>query len=181
MPLFVNDTPFSPEDFLNKLIPNFWSLLINLLALIVFFIVLYFIAYKPLRKLVDERRKKMEEEKNHAHELEKIAQNRELETRGIVEEAKVVASTLRQQGEEEGLRLKEEILLSAEEDLKKKTAEAEEELKQKELAMRASLKEDTVHLALQMAEKLVDQKMNEDLDAKLLDSFQNELEGEKNE
>ena len=47
--------PFTAEDFLNKLFPNFWSLLINLLALIVLFVFLYKIAYKPVKKYLDAK------------------------------------------------------------------------------------------------------------------------------
>ena len=51
----ANAGPFSSEDFLNKLFPNFWSFLINLLALIVLFVVIFFLAYMPVKKFVKAR------------------------------------------------------------------------------------------------------------------------------
>lgn len=181
MPLFVNSTPFSPEDFLNKLIPNFWSLLINLLALIVFFVVLYFIAYKPVKKLIKARRHKVQEEMQEGERLKKIGEEREKETRNIVSEAKAEASLIRQKGEEEGVKLKEEMLQKAETELKEKKARALEELRQEEEKTRAALQSETVDLALLMAEKLVDEKMDSNLDKKLVASFAKDLGEKKDE
>ena len=56
MPLFLDDTPFDAGDFIGKLVPNLWSFLINLLALVVLFVALYFIAYKPVKKFVKARK-----------------------------------------------------------------------------------------------------------------------------
>ena len=47
-----SSAPFTPEDFLNLLIPNFWAFLIQLLALIVLITAIIFFAYKPDRKSV---------------------------------------------------------------------------------------------------------------------------------
>jgi cbb3-type cytochrome oxidase subunit 3 len=51
-----SSTPFTAEDFINKLFPNGWSFLINFLAMIVLFIAVYFIAYKPVKKYVEARK-----------------------------------------------------------------------------------------------------------------------------
>ena len=56
MALFLDDTPFDAGDFIGKLVPNLWSFLINLLALVVLFVALYFIAYKPVKKFVKARK-----------------------------------------------------------------------------------------------------------------------------
>ena len=43
----ASSAPFQPEDFLSKIFGNFWSLLINLLALLVLFLVLGWMFTQP--------------------------------------------------------------------------------------------------------------------------------------
>ncbi len=179
MTLFVNDTPFTPEDFLNKLIPNFWSLLINLLALIVFFVVLYFIAYKPLRRLVDARRAKMRGEREEGERLLAEGRRREEETRDIVSEAERRSSEILKASEREGERIREERVLLAEDDIARREKGEMERIRQEEERSRARLRDETVDLALHMSEKLLGEKMDEERDRALLEGFAKEIQGER--
>ena len=45
----------SAKDFIEKLIPNFWSFLIQLLSLIVLIVVIIVFAYKPVKKILKTR------------------------------------------------------------------------------------------------------------------------------
>lgn len=179
MTLFVNDTPFTPEDFLNKLIPNFWSLLINLLALIVFFVALYFIAYKPLRRLVDARREKMKGEREEGERLLEEGRRREEETRTIVGEAEKRSSEILKSSEEEGERIRMERVALAEDDIRAREEAGKERIRQEEERSRARLREETVDLALRMSEKLLREKMDEEKDRALLEGFAKEIQEER--
>ena len=53
MKLFIDF--INAKDFIEKLIPNFWSFLIQLLSLIVLIIVVIFVAYKPVKKILQKR------------------------------------------------------------------------------------------------------------------------------
>ena len=175
MTLFVNDTPFTPEDFLNKLIPNFWSLLINLLALIVFFVALYFIAYKPLRRLVDARRAKMRGEREEGERLLEEGRRREEETRTIVGEAEKRSSEILKASEEEGERIRAERVLLAEKDIAEREKAQKERIRQEEERSRARLREETVDLALRMSEKLLGEKMDEEKDRALIEWYRRQI------
>ena len=49
------------QEFIDKLIPNFWSFLIQLLALVVLIIATIFLAYKPVKKMLAKRQEHIEE------------------------------------------------------------------------------------------------------------------------
>ena len=68
------------QEFIDKLIPNFWSFLIQLLALVVLIIATIFLAYKPVKKMLAKRQNCIEENileaekiclkiRNHARKL----------------------------------------------------------------------------------------------------------------
>ena len=85
--LLLLSDPFTPEDFLNKLIPNFWSFIINLLALIVTFVILYFVAYKPVKRYLKARKDYVKGNIEDSEKAKVTMEKREKETRHIVHDA----------------------------------------------------------------------------------------------
>ena len=83
----ASSAPFQPEDFLSKIFGNFWSLLINLLALLVLFLVLFFLAYKPIRKYSEKRRDYIEGNISKAEEAKRFYEHKVTQTQDIIDSA----------------------------------------------------------------------------------------------
>ena len=56
----ASDPPFTDSDFINKLFPNgLWDLIIQLLAFVVLLLIVFFLGYKPVKKMVAALKKKL--------------------------------------------------------------------------------------------------------------------------
>ena len=69
-------SPFSKEDFIEKIIPdNIWGLVTQLLALSVIVLIVWLLIYKPVKKILDKRANAVLEDiettKRDKEELEK--------------------------------------------------------------------------------------------------------------
>ena len=69
------NVPFTDEDFTRKLFPNgIWDLVIQLAAFVVLLVVVFFIAYKPVKKMVAKRREYVASQIASAEEANRVAQ-----------------------------------------------------------------------------------------------------------
>ena len=69
-------TPMTSEDFLKKLFPNPWEALFTFLAFVVLLIIVFFVAYKPVKKILNERKAYEKEKLESASKLETEAKNK---------------------------------------------------------------------------------------------------------
>lgn len=174
-PLFSD--PFTAEDFLQKLFPNLWSLLINLLALIVLFVLVYWIAFKPVKKMIDLRKgkivsdieegeRKKEEGKKLLEEGQAGLKDARLRAASIVEEAKASSSKIAEgivkEAEDKARAIEEETAVSIKRMEEKSRAALEKEAikaaidASREILSREVTKEDEERLSLTLLEKMDD-------------------------
>ena len=92
--VYDSAAPFTVEDFLDKLFPNFWSLLINLLALIVLFVFLYHIAYKPVKKYLDARKNYVEKNIRDSESSKAMYEKKVAESETMISEARKEAGDI---------------------------------------------------------------------------------------
>jgi len=181
LPIFEDSAegaaPFSSEDFLNKLFPNFWSFLINLGALIVLFLVIFFLAYKPVKKFVKARQdyiegnikdseaaKKEYEEK--LSESDKMKDDARKEADAIMDKARLDASA-------EALRIQEEAKKQAAKQIK----DAEETIRLAEKKSREAIQEEIVNVAMDASKQVLGREVNEEDQKRLLDDFVRDVTG----
>lgn len=179
-PLFADstgsDAPFEPEDIINKLIPNFWDFLIQLIAFILLLVLVFFVAYKPLKKFVTKRKEYIEgnlrqseqaiEEGNRfkKENEEGVAEARK-EAKRIVDEAKKEA-TLEAEGIKDEARAEAKAMLSqADKDI----AEAKERAIQE-------CHDEVVSVAIEASKAVLGREVNEEDNKRLLKDFVKDLE-----
>ena len=74
--------PFEQEDFLHYLFPNPWDALAIFLAFLVLLLVVFYFAYKPVKKLIRQRKDYVEGKIKSAEEREAIANQKVEEAEG---------------------------------------------------------------------------------------------------
>ncbi len=169
--IFIFDDPFTSEDFLNKLFPNIWSLLINLLALIVLFIALYFLAYKPVSRYLKARKDHIEGDLKEARVAKEKAQKVASESENIIAKAKDQADEIVKEAKSNAQVVSERLQKEAEEEIRRKKEMAEEDiLKKKEKAAR-EMKKEMVEVALSTSEKILGRSINEEDEKRFLQEF----------
>src|SRR5574344_1535015 len=166
-----SDAPFTAGDFVNKLFPNGWSFLINFIAMIVLFVAVYFIAYKPVRKYLDARKDYVEHNLRDSERAKAINEAKVAEGDKIISEAKAEASTIVAKGKADALTAADAIIQSAEKDAQERQKAADEAIKQAEEKSRRAIHDEIVNVALDASKQVLGREVNEQDNAKLVKDF----------
>lgn len=179
--LLLLSDPFTPEDFLNKLIPNFWSFIINLLALIVTFVILYFVAYKPVKRYLKARKDYVKGNIEDSEKAKATMETREKETRHIVHDAEKKAYVIVDEARKTGEKLKQDSIESSKKEVAAMKAEMLEEVEREKQKAKASLNKEIVDVAMQASAKLLQREVTEKDDEKLQKDILKSLKEKKDE
>lgn len=175
------NAPFTSEDFLNKLFPNFWSWLINFLALIVLFVVVYFVAYKPIRKYVQARKDYVEKNLRDSESAKAINERKAKESDKLIANAKKEASGIIQKAKEDASKQAEVIVNDAKDEALKKQKEADIAIKQAEERSRVAIQEEIVNVAMDASKKVLGRSIDTKDNRRLVEDFVKDVnEGKDN-
>lgn len=177
--IFLSDEASSPvtkDGFLEKLFPNVWDALATFLAFIVLLIVVFFVAYKPVKKLIQQRGDYVENKIKNAEEKETQAALKVLEAEKnisasqkeaiqIVEDAKVTANLE-----------KEKIHAQAKLEADREVERAKELIAQEVEASKDQIHREIVDVAMNASEKVLSREVNKKDNERLIDDFISDLE-----
>ncbi len=175
MPFFLDDTPFDAGDFIGKLVPNLWSFLINLAALAVLFVALYFIAYKPVKKFVKARKDYIEGNIRSAErgkeEVEKTLRQKD----SIIAEAREEGNKIIATSKEDAGRRAAAIVDEAESQARALKLEAEKDIAEAKKKAEGEMKEAIVMTATASAKKALGRSLSAKEDAAIRAAVAEEL------
>jgi len=171
--------PFSADDFLNKLIPNFWSFIINFAAMIVLFIAVYFLAYKPVKKYVNARKDYVEHNLRDSEQAKAMNEAKVAEGDQIIADAKAQANAIVTKAKADATSSSEAIVAEAEKEAQTRQKAADEAIKQAEEKSRREIHDAIVNVALDASKQVLGREVNSEDNAKLVSDFADEVKGEK--
>ncbi len=171
--------PFTPEDFLKKLFPNFWSWLINFLALIVLFVVVYFFAYKPIRKYVNARKDYIEHNLRDSEAVKEINERKVKESNQLIIDAKTEANEIIQKAKVDASKQADVIVGEAKKEALKKQQDADIAIKQAEEKSRLAIQEEIVNVAMDASKKVLERNIDEKDNRRFLENFVKDVNEEK--
>jgi F-type H+-transporting ATPase subunit b len=177
------DQPISSDDFLNKLFPNFWSLVINLLALIILFVAVYLIAYKPLKKYVNARKDYVEHNLRDSEQAKAINEKKAAESDQLIADAKNQANQIIAQAKVAASASADEIVQKAEKDAQERQKAADLAIKQEEEKSKRAIHDEIVNVALDATKQVLGREVNAKDNAKLVNDFTTRVkeEGKRDE
>lgn len=167
------------ESIESKLIPNIWAFLVQLLALIVLLLVVFFFGYKPVKKFLDARKellnnqvKDTKEQNDAAHanlkESEKRLANTRKEAGEIIDKAIVDASHKGQ-----------EIISKAEREAIEIKEKANKEIERAKEEAKKELHNEIVDVAFDASSKILSREVTKNDNSKIVDQFVKDLNEEK--
>lgn len=178
----ASSSPFSPEDFLNKIFGNFWSLLINLLALIVLFLVLYFVAYKPIRKYVEKRRDYINHNIHDAETAKRFYESKANEGDKIIAAAREEAQAIVSKAQSDAEKQASQIVSAANREAKERQQRADEAIRQQEVKAQKAMQDAIVQVALDASKELLGREVNSKDNEQMVAAFAAQVqEGKKTE
>lgn len=172
----ASSVPFEPEDFLEKIFGNFWSLLINLLALIVLFVVLFFVAYKPVKKYVEKRREYIEKNIHDAEVAKTFYEDKVSQSDEIISSAQKEGQEILKKAEENAQKEADAIIVKAKEDARIVEEKATMNIEQEKEKARAQIRSEIVNIALDASKEILGREIDAKDNEKFLSDFANDLE-----
>ena len=169
--VYDSSAPFTVEDFLDKLFPNFWSLLINLIALIVLFVFLYHIAYKPVKKYLDARKNYVEKNIRDSETSKAMYEKKVAESDVMISKARKEAGDIIAKAKSDAEVSAESIIKNANEQAEARQRAADEAIAQAEEKSRRAIREEIVNVALDASKAVLGREVNKEDNAKLVDEF----------
>lgn len=150
--------------------------IINFLILVA---ILTKVAYKPLMKALADRQAKIADSLETAEQERQAAEKLKQEYLAQLAEARVQAQAIVDKAAKLAEQTKEEILKEAREESARLLKATRDEIARERERALAELKGEVVTLAVAAASKIITQNMNDAANAKIVDDFINNLDGEK--
>ena len=165
----------SGEDFVNKVFPNIWAFLVQLIAFIIMVFVVIKFAYKPVRKFLDKRREYIANNLKEAEEKNSEANKNIQESITSLNSSKKEAIKIIQDAKKESEIQREKMLEETNAQLQEKRLQAQEDIKKEQEKAIKQVHDDVVSLAYQATKSILEREVNEEDDKKLVDEFVSDL------
>lgn len=155
-----------------------WNILWTVINLIVFFLLMKFFLFKPIKKTLDKRKelidKQFKDAEDAQRQADEIKAKYQSELDGVEEEKKQILVSARANAKNEY----NKIIDKAQSDADKIKTDAKKLSDFETEKARRAVKEEIVALAMETAEKVVGKSASPQLDSKLYDEFLNESSDE---
>jgi F-type H+-transporting ATPase subunit b len=152
-----------------------WTLLAQAANFLILVALVTFFAYKPVAKIMNERQQKIAESIENAENLkwaaEKIKAEHEHAMAKAREEAAIIIEKAKKTAEEASAQIMSEV--HAEKDNLMRIAK--EQIEQEKLNALLAMRTEVVSLSMQLAGKVVEQKLDAEMDQKLIAEFLDEI------
>ena len=148
---------------------NLPGLVAQLVNFTILMIVLRIFLYRPLLRILDERRKRIQEGLSRAEQAAEQASASEGEARQIVEQARVEGREAIQRSQEAAERLREELEERARQDADRIVTRAREELQAERDRAIQQLHEEFADLTVAAAERVIGQSLDRAAHQRLID------------
>ncbi|MCF0112352.1 MAG: F0F1 ATP synthase subunit B [Bacilli bacterium] len=172
----VPDTPFTNEDFVNKLFPSgLWDVIIQLAALVVLLVALFFIGYKPVRNAVEKRRAYVAGQIAEAQEANRVAQEAAEHKQETIEEGKAEAARLIAEAKRQAEGEAAKIILAAEQEATAKKKQADADILLAKEKSKEEIRQEIVDVAIAASGKVLGREVSKEDNERLLEDFINDV------
>jgi F-type H+-transporting ATPase subunit b len=147
-----------------------WQGLIGqLVNFVLLFVLLYFIAYKPIRRMLDERSNRIKVSMDQAEQIKEQMVKTDEQVRQQLEAARMEGQNMLTQAGQIGERLKEEAREEARHEAEITIARARTEIQRERDQAIEELKRQFVDLAITAAEKVISETLDKEKHRRLID------------
>lgn len=163
------------EESLNIISVNFFSILFSLLNLVIIFLIAKFLLYKPVKKMLQNRQKTIDESYQRARDAENEANAHKEAYEEKLESAKNEANNIISGAVITAKAREKEILAGAKNEGERIVAQAKESAELEIKKAEKTIKDEIVDVSLTLTEKLLEREINEKDHDNLIDSFIDEI------
>lgn len=161
----------SGEDFVNKIFPNIWAFLVQLIAFIIMSIIVIKFAYKPVHNFIEKRKEYVNNNLLEAKEKNQQAELNIQQAKSNLADVQNKAISIIEDAKKEANKQKEEMLEEARIEIANKKMQAQEDIKKEQEKAIKEIHDDVVTLAFEATKSLLNREVNEEDNKKMVDDF----------
>jgi len=175
----LDDSPFSDNEFLEKLFPNFWDFIVQLAAFVVLLVIVFFLGYKPVKKLLKARHDYVEHNLRDSEDAKAIAERNAKISAQNIETSKKEAVQIVSSAQVEANKESDAILAKAREDAMIERQKADRDILDAEKKAREDTRKQIVDVAIEASSQVLGREVDKRDNARLLDEFMEGLDSKE--
>ena len=159
----------------NKLIPDWFSFVIQLSSFVILLLVVFFFAYKPVKKMLKKRADYIQNEIEQAQKNHLDAVEETREAKKLLSDSKAEASLIIENATKKGEEKYEAMINDAKEEVKEMKLAAQEDIEQAKVDALNDIRNEMVSVALSASKEILKREVDEKDNARLAEDFINRL------
>ena len=173
--LFLSDIGKTIGQIGEKLIPNWLSFVVQFLSFLVLLLVVFFLAYKPVKRLLKKRADYIENEVREAKENNALAQASVNEAKELVSSSKVKASEIIKNAETQGQEKFDAMILEAKAEVAEMKKAAQVDIERAKEDAIQDIRSEMVNVALSASKEILKREVDSKDNVKLAEDFIDQL------
>lgn len=150
---------------------DLWTALFTLCNMLITFLILKKLLFKPVKKMIDDRQKEIADQYAEAERRRQEAEQAKLAYDQEIAQAKQKRDEIVREAAELAHRQERDILNAAREEAKAITAKAQSDIRQERRKVFNEMKTEISDIAIEIAEKVTEKEIDSDKHRELIDSF----------
>ena len=177
LPVFnaIDDIIEQMQTIPGKLVPDWFSLVIQLSSFIILLLVVFFVAYKPVKNMLQKRADFIQEEIEQAQKSHAEAVEQTKEAKKILSDSKAEASLSIANATNKGEEKYEAMILEAKEEVKEMKLAAQDDIEQARVDALNDIRNEMVNVALSASKEILKREVDNEDNARLAEDFINRL------
>ena len=169
--LFLSDIGETIRTIGEKLVPNLVSFVVQFLSFLILLLVVFFLAYKPVKRLLKKRADFIEQEVNEAKENNALAAASVNEAKELVSSSKVKASEIIKNAEAQGQEKFDAMILEAKAEVAQMKKDAEEDIARAKEDAIQDIRSEMVNVALSASKEILKREVDNKDNVRLAEDF----------
>lgn len=153
------------------------DLIINIINIIILFVIVRGLAYKPVKKFLDARKERVAKELSDAAAAKRNAEEEALKYKELTEKSKAEGTEIINEAERTAKQSAAEIIASAKQSAAEITEKARENAKREREAQVASMKDEIAELAFDISKQVLSREVTDEDNMRIADSFFEKYQG----
>ena len=170
---------FLEANYEHFIFPNFWTMLFTWCNLLILYLVLKKILFKPIKNMIDSRQKEVDDMYSNAENAEAEANGMRREYEEKLSGAKAESEEILRDAQRRAILREEEIIKAAEAEAGRIMERAEAEIELERRRAVNDVKDEVSEIAISIAEAVIERDIAEKEHKELIDSFIEKMGYEK--
>ena len=171
--------PIEKDDLISKIFPSTpWDVVIQLSAFVILLLIVFFVGYKPVKKLLAERKTYVEGQIRNAEESNRIAKEAAEKKDDVIAEGRAEAARIIEDARAQASLEANAIVSSAKEEAARRRVEADKEIEEAKAASIEEVKESIVDVAIAASSQVLEREVSKEDNERLIKDFVSDINGD---